>query len=301
MALINTDKENRGAGSGGPKKTGIMLGLSTIRRELTSLITLNFTFDLFLLPLIGAFLAWNLCDWPEGAVIAGGCILVFVLTMPAALTALSRITVTMVRDENYYLWPDFWKAWARNYGKSLLGGLVFFAGTGMLALAAYVYSRIFAANTFLLVIIFAFTACLALILLTAGFYYWPMLSYIELPFKALMKNSLILVLGSWKRSLRAYLCILAVLLVIGFWPSTAYDVLLILFLMIGISLFSLCMSFAVYPAIEEHVIRKAEEKAPSLATGLHSHEALKWEEELKSAGIEDLDFGPDDAPEDPIR
>lgn len=295
MALFDTNRETPGTDRNEPKKTGIMLGLSTIRRELISLITLNFIFDIFLLPLAGIFLAWNICGWPEGPIIIGVCILVFFLTMPATLTAMSRITVTMVRDENYFLWPDFWKAWGRNYGKSLLGGFVFLFGTGMLVLAGYVYYQIFGGHSFLLVIILGFAACMVIILLTAGFYYWPMLSYIDLPFKALMKNSLLLVLGCWKRSLLVLLCVLAVFLVVGFWPPTAYDFLLILALMFGVSLFSLCTSFAVYPAIDEKVIRKAEEAADGSDAEFHSHEDLTWEEEeLHSASISELDFGPDE-------
>ena len=33
-----------------------------------------------------------------------------------------RITSVMVRDENHFLWPDYWKAFRRDFWKSLGGG-----------------------------------------------------------------------------------------------------------------------------------------------------------------------------------
>ena len=45
-----------------------------------------------------------------------------IITIPAALTAMHRITSVMVRDENHFLWPDYWKAFRRDFWKSLGGG-----------------------------------------------------------------------------------------------------------------------------------------------------------------------------------
>jgi len=295
MALFNRNRENKDYVPEAAKKTGIMLGLSTIRRELISLITLNFMFDLFLLPAGGIFLAWALLDDPYTfIIIAAVLVLLTLLTMPAAITAMNRITTTMVRDENFFLWPDFWKAWKNNFGKSLAGGMIFSVALGLFLLAAYVYYQIFGSNSLFMVIIGAFSACLFIITLMAGFYFWPMLSYVDLPLKALLKNSLILVLGCWKRSLLGLLTLAVTLLTVGFWPSDHYDFLVIFFLMLGFSLFSLCMNFSLYPAIYDKVIRKEEEAASAAAV---SHvEDLKWDdaEELRSASVKDLDFGPDE-------
>lgn len=294
MALFKNDRQQNDYVPEMAKKTGIRLGLSTIRRELISLFTLNFMFDIFLLPLGGIFLAWALLDDAVVFLIVGGALaLLFILTMPAAVAAMSRITTTMVRDENYFLWPDFWKAWKNNFGKALAGGLLFSTVLGLMTLAAVVYYNIFGSNSFLMVIIGAFDACLFIIALLASLYFWPMLSYVNLPLRALLKNSVILVLGCWKRSLLAVLTIVITLAVVGFWPSNHYDFLVIFFLMFGFALFSLCMNFALYPAIYEKVIQKEEQAAEDQVSHV---ENLTWEEpeQLQSASVKDLDFGPDE-------
>lgn len=294
MALFNTNREPKDYVPEAAKKTGVKLGFSTIWREIVSLITLNFMFDLFLLPIGGVIMAWALMDDPVAfLIVAGILVLLFILVFPAALTATSRITTAMVRDENFFLWPDFWKSWKNNFGKSLGGGLLFFLALGLLCLAAFVYYNIFGSNSIMMVILGAFAACLFIIALMGSFYFWPMLAYVDLPLKALLKNSLILVLGCWKRSLLGLLTVFVTLLIAGLWPSNRYDFLAIFILMLGFSLFSLCMNFALYPAIYEKVIKKEEEAA---AREVSHVEGLTWEEpeELKSASVKDLDFGPDE-------
>lgn len=277
-----------------PKKTGLALLGSTLWRELRSILLLNFIMDAFLI-----FPPVTLMAYTSGGSMPFVIVLlilsaVSVICLPAAITAMSRITVTMVRDENFFLWQDFRKAFTRNFGKALLGGFVFGLLIFVFLFAGAVYYSMFGLGV-LFAVIAAFDACLIIITFTASLYYWPMLSYVELPFSALFKNSLIMVLGCWKRSILAWvveLCTALFLLVM----RIDFIILLLGFFVIVVN--NLLISFSVYPAIYEKVIR-TEHETKSLATGLNKKE-LTWdeEEELHSASIDSLDFGPDDDKEE---
>jgi len=310
MALFNRNTNKKDYDRYAPKKTGILLVLSTCWRELLNLITLNFTFDIFLLPAILAGVAMIFLPTDTGFIVSLICLLIAFLFMPTGMTAMSRITVTMVRDENFFVWKDFWRHWKKNLGKSLVGGLIFNIAVLAFIMSFIVYRNIFGANSFLMVIIGAFCACLGIIAFTASLYFYPMTAYVDLPLKSLLKNSLILVLGCWKRSILAWLAFIPAAIIIslaffgldsaGNFVVTLFvgggnEVALVFVLLIGFAIFSLFQSFALYPAIVDKVLRKEERAAESLATGLHTKEKLSWEEEgLKSATVKDLDFGPDE-------
>ena len=277
-----------------PKKTGLALLGSTLWRELRSILLLNFIMDAFLV-----FPPITLMAYTSGGsmpLVIALLILsaVSAVCLPAAITAMSRITVTMVRDENFFLWQDFKKAFANNFGKALLGGFVFGLLVFVFVFAGAVYYSMFGLSV-LFAVIAAFDACLIIITFTASLYYWPMLSYVDLPFSALFKNSFIMVLGCWKRSLLAWI---VELFTVVFLLIMRIDFIILLLGFFVIVVNNLFISFSVYPAIYEKVIR-TEYKTESLATGLNKEE-LTWdeEEELQSASIDSLDFGPDDDKEE---
>jgi len=310
MALFNRNTNKADYDRYAPKKTGILLVLSTMWRELLNLITLNFTFDIFILPALLAGAAMIFLPTPVNAIVSLICLFLAVLFLPTGITAMSRITVTMVRDENFFVWKDFWNHWKKNLGKSLAGGLIFNIAVAAFILSFIVYRNIFGSDSFLMVIIGAFCACLGIIAFTAQLYFYPMTAYVDLPLKALLKNSLIMVLGCWKRSILAWLAAIPAAIIISlaffgldengsfvvtFFVGGGNEIALVFVLLIGFAIFSLFQSFALYPAIVDKVLRKEERPAESLATGLHSKEKINWEEEgLKSASIKDLDFGPDE-------
>lgn len=248
--------------------------LSMLYRELVSLISLNLMFVISCIPII---------------------------TIPAALTAMNRITCTMVQDQNYFLWQDYWKTFKREFGKSLLGGLVFGIAFGLFLLAGFVYYNIFG-KSFLFTIILAFTACFLIIIYLASTYYWTMLAFVDLPFKALLKNSLIMVLGCWKRSLIALVIIAAHLFfVVGLAPvtvgysTTLTDVWVFVVFLILFSANSLLLNYAIWPAIYEKVVKPEEREKKSAATQFGTKEKITWdnENEIQSASAANLNWEDD--------
>jgi len=87
--------EGPGISKDAPKATGLRLLGQILAREWWGLIKLNLLFIAASLPLV---------------------------TFPAAYVAMTKITVSMVEDRNYYLWRDFREAFLRQFWTATLTG-----------------------------------------------------------------------------------------------------------------------------------------------------------------------------------
>ena len=235
-----------------PKPLPHIKVLTTLWREFWNLIKLNLLFLLSCIPIV---------------------------TIPAALTAMSRITCTMVRDENFFLWNDYWKAFKRDFWRSLLVGIVAAFLLFIFSVSLVFYYRLAGAVDKLFLLIAAFSVCLVLIALLASCYFFPMLALVDLPVRKLVVNSLVMVFGCFKRSLLAFLwfVLFFVLLGIGLLPTSV-----IYLAVIGFSLTSVMVCFAVYPPIEDRVMVEAKQEPDANETPTVAPEAL---EDLSSAEI----------------
>ena len=90
-------KDTPGIAKDAPKKKGFARYFEILWREFFPLLKLNLLFIISCLPIV---------------------------TIPAALTAMNRITVTMVRDRNYFMLSDYWDAFKRDFFRSLLAGVL---------------------------------------------------------------------------------------------------------------------------------------------------------------------------------
>lgn len=89
------EAEEREIDRNAPPKRGLALLVDVVLREWWELMKLNLLMVLFCLP---------------------------VVTLPAALAGTVRITMTMVRDENHYLWRDFWQTFRTEFLRATLLG-----------------------------------------------------------------------------------------------------------------------------------------------------------------------------------
>ena len=228
-----------------PKKKGIVRFLETLWREFYALLKLHLLFLLSCIP---------------------------VVTIPAAITAMSRITITMVQDRTSFLWADYWQAFKRDFGKSLPGGLALLGMLAVFGISTWFYYQLMLQNRFFVILAGA-SACLLLSTLMMSLYFFPMLASVELSLGQLLKNSCILTFVNMKRSLPALVLWLLLLgLGVGMLPYSAPYALLIMW-----SLTSLVTSFLLYPAIENRVLEREPE--PS------HHDSY---EELQSAQLGDF-------------
>ena len=247
-------KDTPGIAKDAPKKKGFALFGEIIWREFWSLLMLNLLFIVSCIPIV---------------------------TIPAAITAMNRITVTMVRDKNFFLLGDYWKAFKRDFGKSFLGGLILGIALVLFGISTWFYYMLSQTNGTLFLILAGCSLCL---LLTAYFvcvYFFPMLAMVDLKLKPLLINSCVLSYSCIKRTLPAALISLGLLLAcIGLLPYSMIYIAVILF-----SLNSLISNFFIVKVIEEHVlgikepaleVSSAEEEAENFQ---QPTELPEWEEE----------------------
>ena len=220
-------KDTPGIDKNAPKKKGFARYLETLWREFFPLLKLNLLFLVSCIP---------------------------VVTSPAALTAMNRITVTMVRDRNYFMLSDYWDAFKRDFWRSLLAGVLFAAALAVFGLSTWFYYMLAqASNKFFL----AFAGVSLGLLLTAyggAVYFFPMLAMVELPTKKLLQNSLIMVYTCFKKSIPAIVISLVILLAgVGLLPFSLLFIVLIMF-----SLVSMTSNFFIVRSIETVVLGMKE-------------------------------------------
>ncbi|OLP46763.1 YesL family protein [Rhizobium oryziradicis] len=132
-------REGPGIPKDAPKKRGLALFAQIVVREAWDLFKLNLMIVVFCLPII---------------------------TIPAAHAAATRICISMVRDENTYLWRDFWQAFCRHFKAATAWGLVSATVLGLSGYAAFIYGQLaivnfaFAAAATLCVMIWVFVLAL---------------------------------------------------------------------------------------------------------------------------------------------
>lgn len=224
-------KDTPGIDKNAPKKKGFALFLETLWREFFPLLKLNLLFLLSCIP---------------------------VVTIPAAITAANRITVTMVRDRNYFMWADYWKAFKQDFGKSLIAGLLLAVALGLFGLSTWFYYMLSQTAGKLFLILAGCSACLLLTAYFTALYFFPMLAMVELPTFTLLKNAIILAYTCFKRTLPAALLTLGLGAVcVGLFPfSMVYAV------FFAFSFHSLIGNFFIVKPIEEIILGIVEEPEP---------------------------------------
>lgn len=212
------------------RKKGVVGFLEIFWREFFSLIGLNLLFLVTCIPIV---------------------------TIPAALTAMNRITATMVQDKTHFLFVDYFRAFKRDFGKSLLGGVIILVMIAVFAFSTWFYFSMGIENSKLFLLLTAVSCCLLAMAVLCGIYFFSMLAIVELDFRSLFKNSFAMIGHSLKNSLIAlfHVLIFGVLLGVGLFP---YSVVYALFIMFA--LVNLLTSYVAVPAIEKHVLQIPEMK-----------------------------------------
>lgn len=180
-----------------------------------------------------------------------------IITIPAALTAMHRITSVMA----------------------------------LFVLSTVFYYNLMQVNK-VFVLLAGFAACVVLLTLCVSFYFFPMLAMVDLPLGALLKNSMALVFGNIGKTLLALLLFaLLIGLGVGLLPYSFIFAALIMF-----SFVASITTYLTYPAIEARVMRREEgHAAGELYQTLPQQE--QPEVQLRSAGLDELRFEDDETEE----
>lgn len=214
-----------------PKKEGLALFWDILVREFFELVKLNLLFLLFCIPII---------------------------TIPAALTAMSRITLSMVRDEPYFMWTDFLRSFRTNFRQSLLGGAPLLLVTSIAGLGVLFYGPMLPTHpVFYLLAGICFLAFVMLSIM--DFYFFPMVALLELKLVALLKNALYLGIICLLHNFAAFACIgVLTFLMVFFFPVSFFPLVLLHF-----SFTNLISVFCAYAGLRKYVIRQEEQPEQS--------------------------------------
>ena len=226
MKLLFDERKQSDYMENAPIRKGITKVGITLWHEFWNLIKLNLLFLLSCIPIV---------------------------TIPAGITAMSKICCAMVENRHFYMWSDYWGTFRRDFWSALAGGILTIGLTVLFGISIWFYAMLYATSR-LFVLLAGCAVALLLITLMTACYYFPMLATVELTFGQLIKNSFAMVLRCWKRTL---LALFSFLLIIGgailLFPYSTFMSVILLF-----SLTSVLICLSVYPAIEEFVMLSVE-------------------------------------------
>jgi len=226
-----------------PKKKGIALFFEIFWREFWELLKLNMLFLVFCIP---------------------------VVTIPASITAMSRITLTMVRDKNHFLFRDFFSCFKKEFFKSLGAGAILFGIMALSAFGVWFYTSLENLGWIRMLPAAVGAGCFIIAFLM-GNYVFAQIAYIDVPFGKMFKNAFYLVFVCIKRNVIVLLVtIFFVGLGIGMLPYSMPA-----FVMIIFSLTNFTAMFHAYPALKKYVVKP--EKKPDQFSEVG--EFLSWQEE----------------------
>lgn len=177
-----------------------------------------------------------------------------ILTLPAALKAMTKVCVTMLEEDRVELWQEFWSAFREDFLKTTLVGIVMAAMLGICAAGLWVCGGLMAGNG-----LFAAPGMLLLIALAvlcmAQFSLYPMLAFGELSAGQLVRNAVLLTMVNFPRHLGALVLLIALVILYLFgYPYSTVALAAIL-----LSGFWLCACCAVWPGIKRYVFQMERE------------------------------------------
>ena len=135
-----------------------------------------------------------------------------VVTMGASLTAMYYVTVKMVKNEESYIWRDFFKSFKQNFKQAtIIWCLNLFAIVVLVVDVLVVYRGISGEHSSMLLIAVIF---MGIILTAEMLYVYPVLSHFENSVKNTIRNAFILALGNLPYTV--------LFLIIGVFPLLAF-------------------------------------------------------------------------------
>ena len=166
-----------------------------------------------------------------------------IVTIPAAKSALTYITMKLARDGVCYVWEEFWKEFKSRFLSKLGCALL----VDLLPVSLYLYCRLLGGSNmsmgiFIVAAIFAF-------LLKS--YWFASMSVIDLPPLVNLKNAMMLMFLEWKRTLlMAVSAGTLMILLIVCLPYSMFVFPILIFAVI-----QLIVSVITNPAIERYLVK----------------------------------------------
>lgn len=202
------------------QKQGAALFFDVLWRELWNICKLNLILILFCIP---------------------------VVTIPAAITAMSKVMILMFTDKPVSAFGDFFSAFKAEWKRATIAGLIYFPLLAITVFAQYFYFTMLES-----VFLYTIAMLMCAMVLISGFYLFPMIGVLDMNLKGIFKNAILLTFVRMPQNILALIiAVLLVLLVLMFLLPSIFAIFLILFSLIGF-----VTTFCAYTGLKKYVIRE---------------------------------------------
>ena len=222
FGLFDYSKPGKGVDKNGPQKKRFFHFFELYFRKFWKLITLNMLYVLFCIPIV---------------------------TIGPATAAMTYILKNYTMERPVFLWSEFWEAFKKNWKQGFLMGLI----DAVLFIVSIVSCRFYYAsvetNSFFYVPL-VLVLSLTFVALLASMYMFIMIPILDMKFKPMLKNALLLsVLGIKTNILTALFVAALSILMFLFFPITLLVALVLFF-----STVWFIMTFNSFQYVEKYII-----------------------------------------------
>ena len=218
-------KEGPGVPDNEPEKKGFALFWDVFRQQFWELIKLNLTFLLSCVPII---------------------------TIPAAIKAMSHIAFSMFQNKHHYLWEDYWASFKDNFIRSTVIGLIWILMLAVTWFGLQFYLSLLNAdwNAYLSAALAGLSILIFMLVTFMGYYIFPMDAKMELKVSQVFRNALLLsILRLPWNILTLVVIALICFLLLMFFPFT-----IIIVPFFSFSFISFIATFCAYTGLKKYVI-----------------------------------------------
>lgn len=257
MGLFGSNYENSGVGisKNAPKKKGIFRFFELYFRKFWKLLEVNLLYSVFFIPvLLGAYAFLGVSNANVSTVMLAVCFIAFILVIGPATAGMFKILRNYTLEKHSFILTDFKKAFAENYKKSFVLGLIDTLIILSVSAAVYVYPQLAKAyDNKMIYIPFVICVSIAVVVMIMNFYAFLMIVATDISFKNIIKNSLALACVELKKSLLTF--VITIIIIAVFVVAIMYNLsflFLIPFIPAAHIAFIIC--FNCYPVVQKYVI-----------------------------------------------
>lgn len=243
MSVFQNDYNKAGPGveKDEKQKTGMARFAEILFRDFIDFIKLNFFVTITAVPTgilaAGYFLA------EKKAIIFLILAWVMLVLVGPAITALCRVTIKRIQDSPCFVWLEFKNVYKKNFKTSVLYTQIIAIIYAVIGFG--IYDALMNSEKLNIVLLACFFVLLYTVTAISNFVY-AQIGLVDIPFKAVLKNSVLLMLGRANRVLPAVLLQIIVFgAAILFLPVT-----LIVFVTLLFGIMSFVTNFILWPAVK---------------------------------------------------
>jgi len=178
-----------------------------------------------------------------------------VFTVFASATAMNYVISKIMNDRLVFIWDDFIKAFKSNFLRSTLYGILSSIIFIILIMGWNISSQAATLSSTLRMILKVFYIFLGVILILHTVYFYPIQAWIDLPFRSVIRNAMLIQFVAYKTTLKLFLIL--IILIPFIWIFRPITYFLIPFF--SATIVFLLNSYTMQPIQKYLIIKKPEE------------------------------------------